>query len=106
MTKGVARTIRTYVSLLKEEGIPVTEVRLFGSRAGGSARWWSDIDLCVVSPRFGRDYRAEGMRLRQLAARLHPRYPIEPIPYHPRDLRDRYDTLAVEIRNHGKTIRL
>ena len=106
MNREVRRLIRDYLALVRRDGIRVQEVRLFGSRARGKGRRWSDIDLCIVSPQFGKDYRSEGMRLRGIAAGLRVTYPIEPIPFHPKDLQDKYDTLASEIRKYGKKIRV
>lgn len=106
MPKSIERVIRDYVSLLREEGVPVREVRLFGSRARRRGHRWSDIDLCVISPQFGRNYWKEGVRLRILSSRVDSPWPIEPIPFHPRDLKKKYSTLASEIRKYGKKIRV
>ena len=93
--------IRRYRQALKKAGVPFTRLILFGSRAAGTARPWSDIDLCVVSSSFGHDRHAERLRLSRIAASIEPL--IEPVPYHPRDLRNRWDPLAAEIRRIGKT---
>ena len=46
--------IRDYLTVLQEDGLPIERVFLFGSYATGHHRKWSDIDVCVISPRFGK----------------------------------------------------
>ena len=65
----------------------------------GTHRRESDIDLAIVSPTFGKDYHAELgrlLRLREEVSLL-----IEPHPFHPDDLADRWSTLAQEVRTRG-----
>lgn len=94
--------IRGYGTVLRENNIRVTQLVLFGSHAKGNAREWSDIDLAVVSPDFGRDYCADRVRLMKLARRTPAM--IEPHPLHPDDLEDQWSTLSQEIRLHGVPI--
>ncbi len=71
---------------------------LYGSRAVGSARPWSDIDVAVVSPDFSDDLFQERIALMEWAAAIDDR--IEPQPFTP----DRFgpnDPLASEIFHHG-----
>ncbi len=95
--------LRCYRNVLQREGIPVHAMILFGSVAKGTYHRWSDIDVAVVSRRFGRDSHAERVRLMQLGDGISPR--IEPHPFHPNDLKDRWSTIAAEIRAHGIVIR-
>lgn len=94
--------IEKYKSLLRKENILFEKVYLFGSYAKGLAKPWSDIDLCIVSKQFGKNYHDELVRLMKIAAKIEPL--IEPHPYHPKDLEDPYDSLAHEIRTSGKLI--
>lgn len=84
---------------LEAEGIPVEKIILFGSHARGTARSDSDIDLCVVSSQFGKDYHNELVMLQQFA-RLSDNS-MDIVPYSPKDLSEKYDTLASEIRKYG-----
>ena len=36
----------------REENIPISKVIIFGSHAKGTTHKWSDIDVCLISPRF------------------------------------------------------
>lgn len=91
-----------YKNLLKKEGIPVEKIILFGSYAKGNPKPWSDLDICVVSKKFGKNGYDEMVYLQKLTTNIDPM--IEPHPYHPKDLKNRFDPLAWEIRKHGKII--
>lgn len=95
----IIKIAKNYISHVKKSGIPVTAAYLFGSFAKNTARKWSDIDICVISPVFGKDYFDEAVKLSYLAHKVDDR--IEPIPYRPEDLEDRYSTLAHEIKTNG-----
>ena len=73
--------------------------RIFGSYSKGTAKPWSDIDLCVVSKQFGQNRHTERVWLMKL--RDMQTLDIEPHPYHPKDLADKWDPLAQEIRKYG-----
>ncbi|OGG24162.1 hypothetical protein A3A79_03145 [Candidatus Gottesmanbacteria bacterium RIFCSPLOWO2_01_FULL_43_11b] len=94
--------IRRYKTVLTDNGIPVKRMILFGSYARGTAKPWSDIDVCVVSPKFGKKPFSEMVRLAKLTISVNTM--IEPHPYNPKDLTDKWDPLAAEIRRYGKTI--
>lgn len=94
--------IAAYKNILEKNGIAVEKIILFGSYAKGTAKPWSDLDLCVVSKNFGKDYEDELSFLNRLTIRVDPM--IEPHPYHPKDLADFYDPLAHEINKTGKVI--
>ena len=90
---------KKYIDFLKEKGILVSDAYLFGSYAKGNAKDWSDIDICVVSKDFGKDYFDEMAYLHKLADSIDDR--IEPHPRTQEDLNDPYDIFANEIRKHG-----
>ena len=92
--------LKAYRRVLTEAGIVVEDLILFGSYAKGLEKQWSDLDVCVVSPNFGKDKTEEMILLKKLASPIEPM--IEPHPYHPRDLADPWDPLAAEIKKYGK----
>ena len=94
--------LKDYRRALTEAGIAVEDLILFGSYAKGVEKQWSDLDVCVVSPDFGKDKTEEMILLKKLASPIEPM--IEPHPYHPRDLADPWDPLAAEIKKYGKRI--
>lgn len=94
--------ITTYRRSIQTLGIPVKKMILFGSYAKGTAKPWSDVDVCVVSDQFGKDYHAELVSLLHLTSSIDA--VIEPHPFHPKDLEDPLDPLAHEIRTTGKVV--
>jgi uncharacterized protein len=94
--------LKKYKAVLIREGIPVEKIILFGSYAKKTAKPWSDIDVCIVSPIFGKDPFDEMVRLAKLAEKVDSL--IEPHPYNAKDLFDKYDPLAKEIRTYGVAV--
>lgn len=99
LDRHVLDAISAYARVLREDGVRVTRLLLFGSYARGTPHAGSDIDLAVISPDFGKDFHDERVRLMKLARRASRL--IEPHPLRPEDLEDRWSTLAGEIREYG-----
>ncbi len=95
----VRKIASNYIDEVKRSGILVEKAFLFGSYAKGKANKYSDIDVCVVSPVFGDDYIGNMVSLRKIALAVDSK--IEPIPFAPGDLEDRYSSLASEIKRTG-----
>jgi predicted nucleotidyltransferase len=71
--------IRKYLAAVKNAGVDVAFIVVFGSQVNGSCHEWSDIDLLVVSSQFdGMKERKKLNLLWHLAAAIDSR--IEPIP--------------------------
>ncbi len=102
LNKKEINLINRYARLLKQKGIKVSKIILFGSHAKGMAKPDSDIDIAVISSQFGRDNLKEMMLLRKLALEIDSH--IEPLPFTPQDLDDRYSTLTQEIKKYGVII--
>ena len=90
---------RRYFHVLSRAGIDVEKMLVFGSQAKGTAHLGSDIDIAVISKKFGKDYSKERVRLMRLGDSVS--LAIEPHPFHPDDLNDRWSTLAQEIIKYG-----
>src|SRR4030043_1738877 len=94
------KVIRKFVNALKQEGISVDRVILFGSYAKGKIRPDSDIDVAVVSKQFGRDRVEEGMNLFRIAGKIDSR--IEPVPISSESYeKDTWIPLIYEIKKKG-----
>ncbi len=93
------KEIKAYQQALKNAKIPVEQLIIFGSRVTGHTHAGSDIDVAVVSPKFGRDYHQELVML--LAIRGRESLMIEPHPIHPDDLDNEWDTFINEIKTKG-----
>lgn len=99
LNQQVADVVRRYVHALEQSGIPVQDALVFGSHAKGTPHAGSDIDVAVVSSRFGRDPYEERLQLIRLCRGISTL--IEPHPFHPDDLNDRWSTLAQEVKKYG-----
>jgi predicted nucleotidyltransferase len=97
--KAVTREVAHYVRTLKDGGLPVTAVYLFGSYAKGTQRPDSDIDLFVVSPAF-KDADAALHYLWQRRVLRDPHYAIEPLGMNEHDFA-KESPLTREVRAHG-----
>jgi len=102
----IAASIKTavlnYKKALKHAGVEIDKVILFGSQVRGNIRKDSDIDICVVSPQFGRDDMAESVKLKIISVPVDIR--IEPHPYSVKDFQVEEDPFAYEIRKTGVVI--
>ncbi len=53
VSKKVANIVKQYTQRLsEEEKLPIKRVMIFGSQATGKTHPWSDIDVCIISPKF------------------------------------------------------
>jgi len=98
MNSTVLEQARNFISLVQSSGTIVSTASIYGSYARGQANSHSDIDICVVSPEFGKDYISEMVKLRNISVNINPK--IEPIPLNPADLEDKYSSLISEINKH------
>jgi len=99
LRKSEIKKIYEFIQLLKQQGVNVSKVILFGSYAKGRANPDSDIDIVIVSTQFGQDAAEEMMLLRKIALKVDSH--IEPVPLSPEDLNDNYSTFAQEIKRYG-----
>ena len=97
--KEIKKITSDYKKLLKEEGVEFSKIYLFGSYAKSHPRDWSDIDIAVVSKKFGKNLFEEQLLIDRIADKVS--YAIEPHPFHPRDLKDKWLSLASEIKKTG-----
>ena len=99
LKKSQTEKINKFVELLKQQGLNISKIILFGSYAKGKASPDSDIDVVVVSNQFGRDTAEEMMLLRKIALKVDSH--IEPVPLSPDDLTDKYSSFSREINRYG-----
>jgi len=95
----IQREIIEYKKLLSKANVPFEKMIVFGSQVKGTAKPYSDIDLCVVSSNFGKDQHSELVMLMRLTN--NDTMDIEPHPFHPVDLADKWNPLASEINRYG-----
>lgn len=100
---NILKLVKQYGQLVKHKW-PVDQVILFGSQAKGTTHEWSDIDICIVSPQFGKDFFDEKSQLRRLTDKISSK--IEPTPMNPITLKSKYNTLSTEIRKYGIEVKI
>ena len=98
--KKVINEVNDYIGVLKNDKLPVDRVFIFGSYAKGTPSKWSDIDVCVVSPKFKNSWRAMEYLWSKREIK-NPSYVIEPVGFSPKDFNDKLNSLVCEIKNTG-----
>ncbi|MCK4745183.1 nucleotidyltransferase domain-containing protein [Candidatus Parcubacteria bacterium] len=109
MSKKISKKVKTqtdkYIDILKRDNLPIKKVILFGSYAKNSQREWSDIDLCIISPKFKNSWKALDY-LWDKRIIFDAKYTIEPIGFNPKDFNDKYSSLINEIKTTGIEIKI
>lgn len=88
---------------VSKKGIPVKKLIIFGSYAKGKERPESDIDVCVVSPKFGKDSVEELQFLFKIRRGVDSR--IEPFPVSWEEYKKTASPIIFEIRQFGQEIK-
>ena len=95
--------IKEYLLLLKKDKLPIRKVYFYGSRVNGDYKKDSDIDVCIVSPKFKSRWDAFEY-LWQKRRQIDVLRGIEPVGYPPKDFIDE-DPLVYEIKTTGLEIK-
>lgn len=98
--KKVEKEIERYLGILKEDKLPINKVFLYGSFTRGSQYKWSDIDLCVISPKFKDSFEASQYLWKKRKI-FDINYTNEPVGFTLKDFNDKYNSLASEIKKTG-----
>jgi predicted nucleotidyltransferase len=91
--------VKKYLAEVRRLGINIDRAYLFGSYAKGKVWEGSDMDICVISDNFGKDYMKDKMLLNKAALKIDSR--IEPVAYSPIDFENKYDSLVDEVKRFG-----
>ena len=101
--KKIIKTVENYTQRLSdEEKLSIERVIIYGSYAKGKTHKWSDIDVCIISPKFKDSFEA-------IEFLLHKRNKkevligLEPIGFTKRDFREG-SSLIEEIKKTGVEI--
>ncbi|PJA38032.1 nucleotidyltransferase [candidate division WWE3 bacterium CG_4_9_14_3_um_filter_43_9] len=103
LDRKIRNQVYKYLAFIKRNGFRIEKAIVFGSFAKGNPKPWSDIDLCLVSPRFKGDNLEQAAQLAFLAHKIG--LFIEPHLFHPHDLKEKFDPLADEIKKYGIEIK-
>src|SRR3989339_511615 len=99
LNKNVLKIALASVDAINKSGISVETAYVFGSHAKATARMFSDIDLCIVSEKFGHDRQSDRIRLMEITDDINDA--IEPHPFSPEEMESRFDPLVREIKMTG-----
>lgn len=105
--KQIEKIIKEYILLLKDDGFNIEKILLYGSYAKGEQKKNSDIDICIISDKFGKNPTEEGKYLfRKLW--LMENANIEPIGYSPDYFynKDNHSPLINEIKKTGVELKI
>ncbi len=59
ISEATIKIVKDYTSRLsEEENLLIKKVIVFGSQANGTLKKWSDIDVCIISPKFKNTQKA------------------------------------------------
>lgn len=103
ISSKIKKDLQKFKQLLNKKGYNIQDVIIFGSVAKGENDAHSDIDIAVISPKFGQDYQKEMVKLIILSHKINNL--IEPHPFNPEDLDNKYDALANEIKKYGVLVK-
>lgn len=99
ITNNILSSVRRFAKRLRLMGIPIRHVILFGSWSKGKQNKDSDIDVALVSPKFGKDEVDELQFLLKQTRDIDDR--LEPIPLSLSDYQSDATPMVVEIKKHG-----
>lgn len=97
----VKNTINYYAALLRNEGLTLEKIILFGSFSKGMQNEDSDIDIAVILKKFNEDKFTTRLKLLKLSRKFEE--VIEPHPFLEKDFNEN-DPFAAEILNTGLVI--
>jgi len=98
---SVIQDVKKYIVVLRENGIPVEKVLLFGSWARGTAKEDSDVDIALISSFFTGDRFMDRRKIVPFRRKINNN--IEPMPFNPQDFAAG-GVLVDEIRRYGEEI--
>ncbi|MBF0416352.1 MAG: nucleotidyltransferase domain-containing protein [Magnetococcales bacterium] len=102
--QSVVETVKHYLDVVRQKGIPVDFAVLYGSYARGKETEWSDIDVMIVSPLFDPPRQSEDVD-RIWIATLDADIRIEPVAIGSRQWQEDDTAGIIEIaRREGQII--
>lgn len=104
LDRKISALTQRFVEHLRTRGIPIEAAIVFGSWAKGRARKGSDVDICLVSPKFGRDEITELQFLLKESRQVDDR--IEPIGLSLADFNENATPLVLEVKKYGRQIKV
>lgn len=102
--KRTKKNIKAYVDILRQDSLPISKVILYGSQVSGKTHQWSDIDICIISPRFKNAFDAtQYLWSKRVISDI--KYAIEPVGFSVKDFKEG-SSLINEIKKTGIEIKV
>lgn len=104
ISKKAIKVVQGYTQRLsKEDKLPINRVIIFGSQAKGKPQKWSDIDVCIISPRFKDAIKAlEFLLVKRKKEEVMAG--LEPVGFSPKDFQEG-SALVHEIKETGVVVK-
>ncbi len=104
--KQIIKIVNDFIKAVKNNGIKIEVVFLFGSYAVDKSNKDSDIDIAIVSSDFGKDFFDECVKLKEISERID--FNISPRAYSLEEYQKAKegDFLYQEIIKKGKQIKV
>ena len=99
LPKKIIEEVGSYKKILIRNKLPISGMFVFGSYAKGNFRKDSDIDVCVVSPKFKDPWNA--LSYLNLKVPYGLGWKIEAVGFSPKDFNDTTSPLIHEIKKYG-----
>lgn len=96
VNESLINLAKSYVEKVRETNIVVDSAYLFGSFVRGNSHPGSDLDVAIISPSFGKNSFDERLTLMRIDT--DPSSLIEPHPFSPEDMEEKYNFLAQEVK--------
>ena len=102
--KKTIKIVQDYTQrLLKEDKLSIKKVIIFGSQAKGKSQKWSDIDVCIISPRFKDTMKAlEFLLVKRKKEEVMAG--LEPVGFSPKDFQEG-SAFVHEIKKTGVVVK-
>lgn len=105
VAKKIEEIAKKYVEAVRARHINVEKAFLFGSYAKNKANKWSDIDIAIISPDFGKGgYLNESLLLMEIRREVNSLISPEPYSVEEYNKAKKGDFLYDEILRKGKLI--
>ena len=97
--------VQDYVRrLIKKDKLPVDKVIIFGSQTKGRFQKWSDIDVCIISPKFKDSFEAlEYLWTKREDQEV--KYGLEPVGFSSKDFQEGGSVIQ-EIKKTGILLKI
>lgn len=104
LSKNLTRLTKQYIQSLRDDGIRIHRVLIFGSRVKGTHHTDSDLDVAIISPDLDQSLYSTQYLLEQAHRLPYHQIVLEPHGFHPKEFTNE-NPLVWEIKKFGVPIK-